>query len=199
MMMRLIRLALRITAVLALLWLAGLAWFIHDTIQAPDPNVSADGIVAFTGGAERVETALKLLAERRGGLLLLSGVGGGAELQALARGSGIDTAPLAAQVTLGRHATTTHGNAEETEDWARAHQLHSLLVVTGSYHMPRALTELHRVLPDVTLYPVPVLPPALRDPGGLAHAGTLRLLAEEYTKWLAASAGITHRGWPAAG
>ena len=53
--------------------------------------------------------------------------------------------------------------------------------------MPRALAELRRALPDVTLYPVPVLPPGLRASRGLVMA--LRLLAEEYTKYLAGSAG----------
>ena len=40
--------------------------------------------------------------------------------------------------------------------------MHSLIVVTAGYHMPRALAELRRALPDVTLYPVPVQPPAMR-------------------------------------
>jgi hypothetical protein len=54
--------------------------------------------------------------------------------------------------------------------------------------MQRAMTELTRTLPGVTLYPVPVVPPALR---GGTQFSTLRLLANEYTKWLAAELGLT--------
>ncbi len=96
--------------------------------QVP-PHV--DGIVAFTGGAGRVETALRLLAEGRGDKLLLSGIGGGAELARTGRLAGVDPVPLAARVTMGRNATTTRGNASETAAWARANDIHSLLVVTA--------------------------------------------------------------------
>jgi uncharacterized SAM-binding protein YcdF (DUF218 family) len=165
-------------------WGAGLAWFIHRATEPAGPPAQTDGIVAFTGGAERVETALRLLAEGRARALLISGIGGGADLPALARLAGVAPEPLAGRVTLGREAVSTHTNATETAAWARAHAISSLMVVTAGYHMPRAMTELARALPGVALYPVPVLPPALRGPG-LHDAATLRLMAEEYTKWLA--------------
>jgi uncharacterized SAM-binding protein YcdF (DUF218 family) len=63
-------------------------------------------------------------------------------------------------------------------------------VVTAFYHMPRALTELRRSLPDVLLYAYPVL-----SPGGFGAERLvgLRLLAEEYSKYLLAAAGVS--GW----
>ncbi len=78
--------------------------------------------MAFTGGPERVETALRLLAEGRADRLLLSGIGGGAELPELAHRAGVDPLPLATRVTIGRNATTTRGNAAETAAWARANE-----------------------------------------------------------------------------
>ena len=169
--------------------LAGFAWFLHAALVAAAAAGAADGIVALTGGAERVETALKLLAEGRARVLLVSGVGGATEFAALARRAGVDPA-LRVRVTLGRTAASTRGNAAETADWTRANGLRSLIVVTAGYHMPRALAELSRALPEVALYPVPVLPPAMREPGPNA----LRLLAGEYTKWLAAEAGLSSLG-----
>ena len=144
----------------------------------------ADGIVALTGGADRVATALRLLAAGRGRILLISGVGGAAAFSDLARQSGADPA-LASRVTLGREAASTYGNAQETAAWARAHQVASLIVVTAWYHMPRALAELSRALPGVALLPVAV------QPGGLGPADSWRLLAGEYPKWLAAEAGLS--------
>jgi uncharacterized SAM-binding protein YcdF (DUF218 family) len=177
--------------VLLLAWGVGFAWFIRSTSRLPGPPTHADGIVALTGGADRVQTALELLAAGRADQLLVSGIGGGAELRDLTRRAGIDSRPLAERVTLGRGAASTRGNARETAAWAREKAVRSLIVVTASYHMPRALLEIRRAVPGVALYPVPVLPPGLRDTNRLANWATLRLLAEEYTKYLGAELGLT--------
>ena len=166
----------------------GFAWFVHMATRTAPAPPQTDGIVALTGGADRVETALRLLADGRARKLLLSGIGGNAELATLAHRAGLDPLPIAAQVTLGRNATTTRGNADETAAWARENAIRSLIVVTAGYHMPRALAEIARAAPDVTLYAVPVTPPALRDAGS---AVGLRLMAEEYVKFLAASLDLT--------
>jgi uncharacterized SAM-binding protein YcdF (DUF218 family) len=174
--------------VVPLAWGAGLAWFIPFAARPAEAPPVADGIVALSGGADRVETALRLLREHRAQWLLLSGIGGGVELTALAHRAGVDPAPLVEQVTIGRQATTTRGNALETAAWVTAHDVRSLIVVTAFYHMPRALTELRRALPGVTLYPAPVLVP---DPAGGGRAVTLRLIAEEYSKYLLAVTGTS--------
>jgi len=173
---------------LVVAWDMGLVWFIQYAARPLPPPPMADGIVALTGGAERVETALRLLQAHRAHWLLLSGTGIGVDLEVLARRAGVDPAPLAEQVTLGRLATSTRGNALETADWTRDHDIHTLIVVTAYYHMPRALTELRRAMPGVTLYPEPVLRP---QAGFLGPLVTLRLTAEEYSKYLLALVGMT--------
>lgn len=180
-----------VLGVLAAAWLGGFIWFAQNSLRAPDvPNIlpPADGIVVLTGGADRIVTGVHLLQQGNGHVLLISGVGHGADLADLLRGSGIAAEPLAARVTLGRSATKTIGNADETADWAERENLHALIVVTASYHMRRALTELHRSMPEMVLIAYPVVPPALRQGGSLA---VLRLLAGEYSKWLAAEAGLS--------
>lgn len=173
------RLLVSAVGALALLWLAGFAWFLRAAEQPAELPPRADGIVALTGGAGRVEAALRLLAEGRARVALVSGVGGAAEFAALARRADVDP-DLGARVTLGRAAQSTRGNAVETAAWVRANGLRSLIVVTAGYHMPRALAELARTLPDVALYPAPV-----------AAAASWRLLAGEYSKWLAAELGLS--------
>jgi uncharacterized SAM-binding protein YcdF (DUF218 family) len=172
-----------LAAIVALVaWLAGFVWFLHlvgETVEIP---AHTDGIVAFTGGPDRVETALRLLDEGRADQLLLSGIGGGAELPELAHLAGLRATPLYARVTIGRGATTTRGNAAETAAWVRADSIRSLLVVTASYHMPRAMSELSHALSSVRLYPVPV---------STGRATPLRLLAEEYVKYLISISGLT--------
>ena len=165
-------------------WSAGFAWFLHSTAATPPPPPYADAILALTGGAERVETALRLLDEGHARLLLVSGVGGPTEFAELARRAGVPEA-LRGRVTLGRVATSTRGNAQEAAAWARGRDVHSMIVVTAFYHMPRALAELSRTLPGVALYPAPVRAEVLPNPA------SLRLLAAEYSKFLVSALGAS--------
>jgi uncharacterized SAM-binding protein YcdF (DUF218 family) len=182
---------LGIAPALLLGWAAGLVWFIRLADRAEPPPPHADGIVALTGGANRVETALHLLAEGRAEWLLVSGIGPGPDLATLAKRSLVDAAPLAARIELGRQATSTRGNAAETAAWVRVKDIHSLIVVTAWYHMPRALTELARALPGVVLYPSPVEPEGSHPPDLAMVWAMARLLAEEYSKYLAARLDLT--------
>ncbi|GAA4491927.1 YdcF family protein [Gluconacetobacter tumulicola] len=176
-----------------LLWGTGFAWFVHDALKSPGRPPVADGIVALTGGQGRIEASLRLLASGQAHQLLISGVAPHATTTSIAGALPPDLAAslppeLWRQVTLGRHATSTIGNADETAQWARANWLRSLIVVTAGYHIRRAIMEIHRTLPDVTLHPYAVRPPALRAP---LRGSSLRLLAMEYDKWLMASLGLT--------
>ncbi|MGI4800756.1 MAG: YdcF family protein [Janthinobacterium lividum] len=193
-MWRLLALALIALFAAALLWLAGFTAFeadarrsVSDVVINPD---TADGIVVLTGGADRIETGLRLLAAGQAPRLLISGVGNGIELSGILRHVPIDPALLETQiVTLGHAATNTVGNAAETAAWADRFGLHSIIVVTAGYHMARALVELARALPGRELRPVPVHPPALRSRDDVT---TLRLLAIEFDKLLAVRFGLTH-------
>jgi len=189
-MLRHVTRAAALLVALALLGLgAGFWWFVTAASQ-PAPQIrQADGIVVLTGGPERVETGLRLLTAGRAPRLLISGLGGGAELAELARRTGLDPAPLSDRVTLGRTATSTRTNAVETAQWAERHHIRTLLVVTAAFHMPRAIVELHRRMPGVVLLAAPV-------PAGATKPPSLRALAEEYIKWLAAEAGLTALATP---
>ena len=173
---------------LGIAWGAGFVWF-EQAARAPAPPLPpvADGIVALTGGAERIDTALRLLVERRAPELLISGVGRGSDLAEIARRAQLDTEIVGLHVTLGHGATSTVGNATETASWAGEHHIVRLIVVTAGYHMLRALLEIRARLPQATLFPVPVQPPAMR--GGIDLA-TIRLLVIEYDKFLAVRFGV---------
>jgi uncharacterized SAM-binding protein YcdF (DUF218 family) len=173
-------------------WVGGFLWFLWLAERPPAEFGRVDGIVVLTGGGERVEEGLRLLAENRAERMLISGIGGHADLAALAHGSGVDIATLGDRVTLGRDAMSTHGNAVETRAWVHDNKIVTLVVVTAWFHMPRALTELHRMLPGVVLLRDPVhaqLRQGRPDPGLTA---TARLLVEEYSKYLIALAGLTN-------
>ena len=192
--MRAARRLLAAAAGLLLLLVAGFGWFLKAAAAPPaEPLRRTDGIAVLTGGAERVETGLRLLLQGRAERLLVSGVHRNATLADLARAAGLgpEVQVSADRVALGHVARTTRGNAAEIAAWARAEGLRSIRVVTAGYHMPRALLELQRALPEAELLAHPVVPARLRDPGAVARLRTWSLLAGEYLKLIGAWAGLT--------
>ena len=181
----------RALALVAALWLGGFAWFLSLAARPAPAHAHAQGIVVLTGGADRVRTALRLLAAGAAHRLLVSGIGGGAGLADLGRRAGLDPEPLAPRITLGRGAASTFGNAEEAAAWVRAEHVRSLILVTAFYHMPRAETEFRRALPGVRLVPWPVRPPGMRRLDGLASWTGARLMSDEFMKFVAAKLGLT--------
>jgi uncharacterized SAM-binding protein YcdF (DUF218 family) len=188
------RLVLRLPLLLAALWLCGFTVFLGVVFTAspPNPMPPADGIIALTGGDDRVATGLALLAAHDAPLLLISGAGRGTYLGDFTADDSAAATRYAGAITLGHMAGTTHGNALEAADWVHAHHMHSLIIVTADYHMPRAIQEMQNALPGITLIQAPVRPPAMRK---LFTIPTLRLLAGEYTKYLVVASGL---GRPAA-
>lgn len=184
-----ILLLFRLALLLFIVWGAGLAVFtaIVWFAQPPNPVPHADGIVALTGGDDRVGTALALLAAKDAPVLLISGAGRGTYLGDFTPDDATAATQYAAAITLGHDAATTRGNALETAQWATSRHMASLLVVTADYHMPRALFVIRQRLPGVILYAIPVRPPAMTH---IFSAATCRLLAAEYTKFLLARAGL---------
>lgn len=182
---------LLLPALPAILLVAGFAWFLRLASADPwSPSLATDGIAVLTGGEERVETGLRLLREGRARVLLVSGTHRQVGLPDVARRAAMETEDLAGRVALGHEATSTRGNAAEIAAWARAEGLRSLRIVTAGYHMPRALLELRRALPEMALTAHPVTPATLRDAGAAGRLRTWLLLLREYLKWLAVLAGL---------
>jgi len=185
----LIRLLSQLVLVVIAGWAAGLAGFSAAVWSAapPDPIPKADGIVALTGGDGRVSEAMALLAEKDAPALLISGAGRGTYLGDFTVDDAAATTRYAGAITIGHMAATTRGNALETAAWAKARHMRTLLIVTADYHMPRAIFVIGQRLPEVELVGVPVRPPAMSHMASLA---TWRVLAVEYSKYLAARAGL---------
>jgi uncharacterized SAM-binding protein YcdF (DUF218 family) len=181
-----------VTAALLAAVLALGGGFLWYAAQVPDTEASfirsADGIVAFTGGPERINDAVELLAAGRGKRLLITGVNPTTRVEELSRLVPRYQAMFACCIDLDRSALNTIGNAVETRRWTRDRGFRSLVVVTSSYHMPRALAELSHQLPDVALIPYPVVTEKHRGETWWSSAPAARTLAFEYVKYLVAVA-----------
>jgi uncharacterized SAM-binding protein YcdF (DUF218 family) len=182
-----LRTALRGLLVLLLAFIAGFVWFTAGVGRYKPADFSrADAIVVLTGGAERLSDAFDLLAQGRAGRLLITGVFSTTTRTELARLHPKSAGYIYCCVDIDRAALNTAGNALETDRWVRSKGYDKVIVVTSSWHMPRALIEMGRRLPDVELIPHPVVS-GKAGPGLWWHDGeTFRLLAMEYVKYLAA-------------
>jgi uncharacterized SAM-binding protein YcdF (DUF218 family) len=154
---------------------------------APAPAEHAEAIVVLTGGELRLVAGARLLAEGRGARLLISGVNRQTGLETLKRVSRLPEKLFACCVDID-YAQTTTDNAAETRAWAQAMGFTRLIVVTSSYHMPRSLTELRRVMPTATLIPHAVVPHRLHAKRWWTDAYTTRVLLWEYVKFLPSAA-----------
>ncbi|MGZ3409779.1 MAG: YdcF family protein [Xanthobacteraceae bacterium] len=181
-------LAFAVTCVTAVAAAVGFVWFVTrvNDLAAVERNASADGVVVLTGGPDRIADAIDLLAAGRGKRLLITGVNPMTRMQELARQQPKYAPVFSCCVDIDHSATNTVGNAIETRRWAQPHNFRSLIVVTSSYHMPRAIAELSHQLPGVTLIPYPVVTERGRTEEWWMHATTARTLAIEYVKYVAA-------------
>ena len=151
-------------------------------------TVQADGVVVLTGGSDRVVEAAELLARGQARRLLITGVNRQTRGAELAKILPVSRQLFDCCVDLGYAALDTAGNAAETRDWARARGIASLIVVTSNYHMPRALVELSAALPEVELYPFPVVSEHMHVGDWLGDISVTRLIGAEYVKYLYALA-----------
>lgn len=181
------RIILWTVAGLLIAWLVGFMWF-NTSLPRSQPVITNrdGGIVVLTGGDQRLTAAMDLLDKGYGQRLLVTGVNR-TTARAKLRSYMAKSAPglFDCCVDLGREAQDTIGNAEETASWVVSHGYRSVIVVTASYHMPRALAELRYALPGCELVPYPVFTDSVRLSDWWRWSGTTRLLAFEYTKYLA--------------
>lgn len=156
--------------------------------EQPDIDRRAQGIVVLTGGQARIAEAAKLLEEGKAQRLLISGVHPETSDSTLEQLIPVSRQLFECCIDLDRRARNTMDNATETRNWAERNGFNSLIVVTASYHMPRALVELKRTMPQVELIPYPVTPKGLRTDAWWTDPPTMRLLLTEYLKYIPAVA-----------
>ncbi|WP_407664043.1 YdcF family protein [Microvirga alba] len=148
------------------------------------PETRADGIVALTGGAQRIGDAIDLLAKGYAKRLLISGVNERTSREEISRLNPGQRRLFDCCVDLDYRARNTIGNAIETRRWAERNRFDALIVVTSNYHMPRTLVELDHALPNLQKIPYPVA--ATIDPHDWwRNTAAARVLVSEYVKFLA--------------
>jgi uncharacterized SAM-binding protein YcdF (DUF218 family) len=154
----------------------------REEFAVPAP---AEGVVALTGGSDRVLDAATLLASGQARRMLITGVNRATRSAVIAKILPVSRQLFDCCVDLGYQALDTAGNARETREWARQHNItRSLIVVTSNYHMPRALVEISAAMPDVELYPFPVVSEHIDVSDWVSNLRVARFIGKEYVKYL---------------
>ncbi|MFM9828798.1 MAG: YdcF family protein [Sphingomonas sp.] len=163
----------RLAGLAALAWVLGFAWFML-TLPGPVDARHTDAIVVPTGGAGRIDRGIALMEQHYARRLLITGVAPGVGPVSLAREYHAPLALFACCIDLGREATDTRTNADETAAWVQRHGFTSVRLVTSDWHLRRALLELENRLDQ-----------RVRVVGdGVRGEPRLLLLVSEYNKYL---------------
>lgn len=181
-------------------------WQFAERVRAqPEPPPQAEAIVALTGGSNaRLSTGVRLLEERKGERLLISGVNRIVTDGELYHALNVDPALGECCIDIGRSADDTLGNAAETAAWAREHGYTRIILVTDDYHMPRSYAELSVAMPEAEIHPYPVRTRFTDPKLWRSDLGAAGRLGAEYVKYLVirgreALIGLGGNGEPAEG
>jgi uncharacterized SAM-binding protein YcdF (DUF218 family) len=140
----------------------------------------------LTGGSQRFDAGLDLLAAGKAKQLFVSGVHQGVAIADLLHLAHHAPDWLACCIVLGHAADSTVGNALETAAWMRREGYRSLRLVTAGYHMRRSLFEFTHEMPEMRIIANPVFPEQVKQANWWAWPGTAMLIVGEYHKYLAA-------------
>src|SRR5215203_2728329 len=146
------------------------------------PSTQADAIVALSGDPERIRAAVDLLANGYGRRLLIAGLDNSDEIAALYP---VHPALFDCCVDIDPRSGRTVEDAATIRHWALETRPRSLTVVTSNYHIPRALLEVGRALPDLPIVPFGVSTGLadVREPWRRPEGA--ELLVREYMKYVA--------------
>lgn len=175
-----------LSVIIAALLAYGIGFLLFVSNLPPElpTQPKADGIVVLTGGDERLDTAVAMLERGAAKRLLVSGAGISVTKETVGKISG-GGKRFDCCADIGYAAEDTHGNAQETSDWAHENKFDSLIIVTGRHHMPRTLREFSAQMPDITLIPYPVDQSGVDLGGWWQRPRTVQFLHREYVKYLA--------------
>lgn len=178
----------------AILFTNGLREFYSKIPDAPTSSAEkADAIIVLTGGKERIAEGINLLNHKYAPKLLISGVGKETKVEAVVRQQKLSVKELKgidySKIYVGHEAINTIGNARETAEWVKQNNVKSIILTTANYHMPRALVEFRKHMPELVIIPHPVFPEDFKKQNWENDSITRSYIFKEYVKYLTARIG----------
>ena len=141
---------------LVVLWFGGFAIFAHRINHyTADDKMHTEAVIALTGGRYRIAEAVNLFNQGKADKLFISGVSKDVSLANIARRQKLKIRPQL-DISLGREARDTIGNATETTRWLKENRIRSIRLVTSNYHVERSIVEFRAQNPNLLIIPHPV-------------------------------------------
>ncbi len=164
-------------------WFIGFVCFVKAIYSYPlDDNTHTEAIIALTGGRNRIAEAVRLLNDNKSERLFISGVAKDTSLRLIEKQNNINIRNDE-QVSIGKEATNTIGNALETKSWIDRNHIKSIRLVTSNYHLPRSSIEFRSVDPELKIIEHPVYSEKIRKKWWKSWH-TFSLIFAEYNKFL---------------
>lgn len=154
------------------------------------PGERADAIVVLSGDPERMPVALSLLKNRFGRRILFAGQDNSEELKYVAANPS-----LACCIDFDSTSKNTVEDAIVVQRWVLARRVRSLILVTTDYHVPRAMIELRRVLPETHIRPFGVETRAFDLSMIWQKSGMARRFLSQFIKFAAASLPVSTKSF----
>lgn len=169
--------AVSVWVILFLLFFLTTVYFKYTPLQ------QSDAVVVLTGGKDhRILQAIELLSQNYGQKLFISGVNKIVEPSEILKDAPNELHPY---IDLGYMAQDTHTNALEVSLWVQQNNIHSIILVTSFYHMPRSLLELKKRLPNLKIIPYSIYPKEFDESTSWLHQRYSWHLFLEYHKFIA--------------
>jgi uncharacterized SAM-binding protein YcdF (DUF218 family) len=189
-MKKLLAVFLLIVALLALdVWRFTRGMYAAISPRAPETIHAVDVIAVLTGGQGRLKEAVAFLAQGRGKYLFISGIRRGTPVEDIfeANHVPVSASEFKDRIYLGDVSQNTIQNALEVREIVERLNAKSVLVVTSTYHMRRALELIRAELArkpklDVELDEYPVESPNFDRERWWESATGWRILLSEYFK-----------------
>lgn len=156
-------LVLGLVGILIFLFWREAQWVGHSPPTSWTVDPEADCAVVLTGGPGRVRAGVDLLYRGAVKKLIVSGVFPGATLQEIMPQLPFYGGLNEENIILERRSMTTYGNAVQSQTLIEAMKCRSVVLVTSTLHMYRALRTFRGVISEeVTLVPYAVVSGSLR-------------------------------------
>ncbi len=157
-------------------------WLFH--LPSQYSGETAEAIIVLTGGSGRLKAGAMLLKDKKADALLISGVNVRLSDKGLFKQMPVLDRKLKKDVSIGREAENTRGNAIEAKQWMAENNYDTAIIVTSYWHMERAMLEFSHIMEDKEFIAYPVLTDDYLSKGryGYLSKDMLLLLFKEYCK-----------------
>ena len=141
-----------------------------------------DAIVCLVGGTGRIDEALRLMAQRKARILILSGVNKNVSLRDILKKSNYKEQILEENIKIENLSKNTLENTLHTAQYLKTNNYQSIILITSLYHIKRASFMFKKILPEqIKIYIHPIV--TFENKNWWNSSYHVRLMVYEFIKY----------------